>query len=671
MLNKNIGYGNWNSWQVKFLAILVILIGQNLLIFWPQYFKGSGFPWDFVGTYLAVPYYWINAVSHGFNASWIPFQGMGYPLYMNLQSGYYYLPNWIFVLLNISYTVNVATYFQCFHVLIGAIGAFYCAKAYGLSWQNSLLAGVIYQTFGGFYSNAEHLDIVRGFAFLPWIFSVVYVKDLKWDNIYFLLSALMLPLWIYLMTTGGYLGMLIAACFILSIIAITRAIIERKVLIILFIFMMIGIGFLLAGYFLVPALLFMKELERGSATNIYHEYLKVIDVYSFIFKITYKELPHDISMRSLSIGCVSMLFIFLGFRVKSVKQCYMLLLAIIISYYMSDGILHQWIIKYIHPLGLSRADMSDYKGIIGLNLILLSLQMKENIVIGKKYAYRSMAYLGFVLSGAFFLKIIQDHLYFDLMSIIIISVFIYLIVTLVKNKNVQLALLIMTSIVDWYRIHYHQIYDDYPDIISWQQNTYGNYSINEQKLQQRLMPSDKLRPERQVKKDMPWSYKGYYTGDYMMYDYGGSNYLNRYIAIHNDKSLDSFAQESWQVRSFENNKINFESNVLLRNNIKLIKYGTDFIKIQVSSDKPLNMVENEIYWPGWTANITANNIKIPIITQDIQGFRGWSLPSGSYILEEHFEIVTRNISKVCVILGIIAWLLTAVLYFKGYRDVKA
>ena len=47
------------------IFVVFVILAVNAFVFRNHYFNGYGFPWDFVGTYLAVPFYWIEAVKVG------------------------------------------------------------------------------------------------------------------------------------------------------------------------------------------------------------------------------------------------------------------------------------------------------------------------------------------------------------------------------------------------------------------------------------------------------------------------------------------------------------------------------------------------------------------------------------------------------------------------------
>ena len=79
----------------------------------------------------------------------------------------------------------------------------------------ALIGAFIFQFFGGFYSNAEHPDIIRSFALTTWLlyaFTLNSVATLGLPR-----RALLAPLIIYLLGTGGYPGNLISGMFICGV----------------------------------------------------------------------------------------------------------------------------------------------------------------------------------------------------------------------------------------------------------------------------------------------------------------------------------------------------------------------------------------------------------------------------------------------------------------------
>ncbi|MBL9108783.1 MAG: hypothetical protein JNM74_05915, partial [Myxococcales bacterium] len=186
----------------SFPGALVTLTLANVVTFWSHYRGDAQFPWDFPMSYYGFVAYWTTAVSHGVLPEWMPFQEMGYPFFANLQTGITYPPLWFFPLSGVVYTMHAAVIFQVLHVLWGAIGAYALGRS-RFSPIAALLLGMSYHFFGGFYGNAQHPDIVRAFAWLPWLLLSVQILP---GQTKLALRNLAIPLVVMCVVTGSYPG---------------------------------------------------------------------------------------------------------------------------------------------------------------------------------------------------------------------------------------------------------------------------------------------------------------------------------------------------------------------------------------------------------------------------------------------------------------------------------
>ena len=55
---------------------------------------------------------------------------------------------------------------------------FFFLSALFKSPKYAIIGAIAFQFFGGFYANSEHVDIVRGFVLLPWLF-YVFTLDME------------------------------------------------------------------------------------------------------------------------------------------------------------------------------------------------------------------------------------------------------------------------------------------------------------------------------------------------------------------------------------------------------------------------------------------------------------------------------------------------------------
>ena len=291
--------------QWPFLAVLA---AQNVVVYRAHYFGSAGIPWDFSMAYYAMVAFWTAVVRDGVFPQWIPFQQMGYPFGLQVQSGMNYLPLWIFPALNLQYTLRAAIIFQCLHVLVGAIGMFLLARQVQQSRGLALVAGLAFQCFGGFYSNAEHVDIVRAFAYAPWL---LYVYSLDRTTTAKLPRRTMLiPLVLYLFLTGSYPGNVISAGVIIPLLVglqLLDALIggARPRHVISIATRIVGLSVLgcsMASVHLGPLVLFREQFVRGEPLltapriGLWFEHLPGLF-------LSNASLPGEISMTSTTCRC--------------------------------------------------------------------------------------------------------------------------------------------------------------------------------------------------------------------------------------------------------------------------------------------------------------------------------------------------------------------------------
>jgi hypothetical protein len=189
-----------------------------------------------------------------------------------------------------------------------------------------------------------------------------------------------------------------------------------------------------------------------------------------------------------------------------------------------------------------------------------------------------------------------------------------------------------------------------------------NRIANRKLLGDRLQNDSQCRPARI---DNPgtdfwhFSWRGYYSGEYMMQDYSGAMQFNRQNKILSDQSLKNFAALPWRMLSISEDaqaKItDFQSAVPV--NVNCVSYGTTRIHHRVNISSGSLVVENELYWLGWDAElINGNNMPVVIQAIDVKGFRGWNLPAGKYDMIEKYTTPYKTLSLAVTFFGLLIWL---------------
>jgi len=94
-------------------------------------------------------------------------------------------------------------------------------------------------------------------------------------------------------------------------------------------------------------------------------------------------------------------------------------------------------------------------------------------------------------------------------------------------------------------------------------------------------------------------------------------------------------------------------------------YGIDDINYKVSLEEPKLMVENEIYFPGWTATLVFSDHEEELQAIEVNDvFRAWSLPAGDYEMNANFQF-PNFVTYQIISLGAFATCILIIVVFCG------
>ena len=159
--------------RAVFPLVLLVLTLVNVLLFQQHYLGQATFPWDFIGGYHYQSVSWHLDSNWLRQSQYVPWGDGGFPAAWSLQNGSFYLPLSLLDVLRIPYTLYTATILQSLHHLWAMLGLYLLGRRLGAEWAAALFAAVIFGAGVTFFSNAQHVDIVRGTAWLPWVLWVV------------------------------------------------------------------------------------------------------------------------------------------------------------------------------------------------------------------------------------------------------------------------------------------------------------------------------------------------------------------------------------------------------------------------------------------------------------------------------------------------------------------
>ena len=681
---------------------VILLITQNLVIFWRHYFQDYGFPWDFAQGYYALTAFWTTLVSQGTYPSWVPFFSMGMPFDLNLQSGSHYPPLWLFPLLRIEYSLHAAVVFQCLHVLFGAIGMFLFLK---LSLQDeghakiyALTGAFIFQFFGGFYSNAEHPDIIRAFSLAPWLFYLFTIPVTSSQKVTW--RILLIPLFVLLLATGAYPGNFVSSIVVIGL-YFSLQLIEllwsgskpKGVLQMAFVFFsMVVLGGILSIFHLGPAWLFREYLYRAQEVGTLATYSLGVEQLPAFF-LNNAVVPGEISMTSTFVTIPALVAVtYLPLQI--LKKQWAMAVVLIFSALMAAGdqsFLWFALTKLTSVFQLSRFTSSDYRIFIAIGLIYFSVLSLRALIAGqvspKSFAVRTFIVLLWFFQGIYVsYPILRSTPVYAAVAICTFSILCLAIPVFYRGSPSQKLTLTLVPFlilvaVDAYRV--------LPEMATWQEPSSETlYQMFNWPLKQNghLLTYEILenlpakRPARIEKNDyMDYSWEGYITGRYTLSNFVYSSMLGSIsrilvVPVYKNFMLSEWTPLLFNMSDFRTGKNgpeidpkSIKSALRLptnneQNTVRQKRYGINKIEYDVSLAHPALLVENEMYFPGWTASLASEQgttLLQAIPVNDV--FRGWYLPAGKYRMTASFEFPYIKVFYGLSIMMVIIWIILIVL----------
>ena len=694
------------------LVCLTVLFVLNLVIFWDHYFNEIGFPIDFSKRYFATPAFFTTLISQGVFPQWNPFQSMGYPLFMNPQSGVFYPFFWIYPILEIPYTLQSAVILQTLHVFAGTVGMFFFLNYMFKSSRYAILGALAFQFFGGFYSLAPYPDMIRAFAIAPWLF---YVFTLNVEKPTLSRRALFIPIVVFVLATGAYPGHFISSIFMMIFFILFQTLNgfirlgKRKsilILVTLFSLMILGLG--LSTIHLGSIIQFGDELTRFDEDERARENFPLKQehfFHLFLPQINPNNLGYQMG---LYIGIP--ILIFASFTPLSVlKKYWIFFVMIIFAVLMASGnnsFFYQIMTSLFSILGLSRFPSSEYSIFFIIPIMIFAI-IGLKAIIEKKYTLKSFIFrTAFIIAwfsyGIFSLystssivmrrgiDFLNQQVFFD---IILVAITIFALVFfslsskfynfsfLKKSNGLPLTVLIffvgiilvggIVTISDnprWKLAPLDAVYAEF-DFQLEKNDKLTTYGILDN------LPDQ--RPNREItKKTEGIQWKGILDGSYMMRNKGDVILKSRAIAITepyrpfmlsdwNPLLLDS-AYEKSQTQiflpesTFENLK-----DIPEQTSVVQTHYGINDINYQVSLDEPKLMVENELYFPGWTATLIYPDKEVQLEAVKVNdALRAWFLPAGDYEMKATFQFPNFITYQIISLSAFALWIVIAVVFWK-------
>jgi hypothetical protein len=668
----------------------------NLIIFRSHYFGNDCFPWDFWKTYYAIIPFWTTAVSQHVFPGWVPFSGMGYPFFINLQSSFFYPPLWLFVLPGIHYSLHAAVVMQCLHVLWGACGTFLLLRVLTDDWRSALFGALAYQFFGGFYSNAEHMDIVRAYAWLPWLFWGTTIKGpLQVRN--FLLPGIF-----YCAATASYPGNIVSHGAFLSIYVICQfcrraANCDRRN--VLVIIGLLALGVILSLPALCPAFLLRNELTRANgrlptASWAFPDWLSFVAPWAN-GNAMLRGYVGDPSMVSAFVGVPTIILIFLMPKdvAKAFAVWWLLLIAGLALALGGLSIWYQMALTIFPVLGFSRMASSDYRGLIGLAVIVLSsasfrkflteTEADQRELIRRRFKYLCLLPL-IATCGIFSVSLSAEEVIWLVVIWAATVVAMYVSWSKITNSQSLRAGLLWVLIIAG-GLH----------VISVSKWTWTATGTDVETLYKRslgfstskwpLPVAEKIdgvrtRPARTNRKRVDFSWSGYLDGTYQTADWNNT-VLKARAKLEANSALVNYMLQPLTPLVFPNVqqvslgmvidrlKQTPEGGLARENAVIPAKYGLNTIVYDVALATDSLVVENEIWFPGWKGKLEqqANKMENVPARSVEKSLRAWQLPAGRYKFVTQFRTPYLRACAILSLIGLLCYLGLSVMAYRNWK----
>ena len=700
------------------LAACIVLLGLNVVLF-PKHWMGlTSFTYDFVMHYYAVVAYWMSSVVAGEWPHWVPYQALGYPLAMNLQSGIYYPPFWIFPIAGIPYDFHAANIFQILHVYAGALGMYCLARTHFKSTFMGLLAAVCYHLYGGFFTNAEHPDIIRSFSLLPWLFwaflldegseILIHIKGFSYKS-RLLYRNLLIPPLLYLFIVGGYPGCMIAGMLCLFVFVLVQTVVAnvRRQGIGAFLdaaalggLTVIGIG--MAAIYLLPGFRLSGELVRADMTqSLLRWYLNPTQLGSLFY--TSVGLGPDISMIGMQIPVVVAVFLPFVRRSDLIRHCPFLVVGAVAAVMCISSLepISSTLMAILPPLSYSRFPAGDYRTLLYMAVLFLALSGVNNL--RRSPEPLSLRHL-VILAAAAAVVLVGGILYLAL-AIPDAAAAAFAFALLLQVATLAMMLAVLAALVRMRRMPARQrlafslmvpmlaVVGAWPVLDSmssfWKTplpiNVYQWNGVPD-RLGNELHSASIFRQhltERPARLPAPHphnlSWRGYLTGEFMITDLTGSQSKSQ-AAVERNMALQNFMMQPSGFLAFDCAQIacdQREINGLDMNStaeavdvtLRTLSFARNSIVHEINLPRRMLVVENETFAPGWTAKINGTGARLEPVRVD-GALRGWVLPAGHYKLSTSYQTPLMQSGAGISLAMLVAWLLVIGLYAHARRSAR-
>jgi hypothetical protein len=683
------------QWPIR-LFVLSILIFFNVLTFWSHYTGYLTFPYDFLGGYHAHAFGWYSDGSVLKPPRWFPWADLGFPAFIALQSGSWYVPLAILDALDITYSIHTATIVQCLHVLLGACGMFVLLRRLDFSWPIALIGGLCYHFSATFYSNQQHVDILRAAALLPWLFwslhpSVILHRFGPW------ISAAL----VFQYLVAAYPGNIVSGAYSsLAYVVILSLGLDRKIAARYFIVLAVAgtAGVLLSGLKWWPL---FESRDAIAYTQKVVLPFSLDFILTILFPYDVSFLPSDVTLRSLWLPSTILCGIF--FIRRADKDGVLGLALVLISVGLAVFVSESASSRYIPGLGVSRIPITDWRPTIHIGLIILGSCGWEALYsekVGRSFLIVRLLLLALALGLSVWFAFQLGYTFNVLrlsLSFAVSAIVLTVAIAVISRKDsrivpsVGVLLIALLSAQSGYAFHRSQ---GRPWMMPWSREAQLSYlrADFDGSTQDRLRLSLTRRPSRllignsqqeMLSKFVDTQYNScWYNATFCVFGYNNILLSKAHAKIHQKFSdptigpdLLEFVKRPQQLVLLPKGRA-FDVRIIQGTNAKapvvslipevkvsMVAYSNDIVVLDIDTPIATTVVENEIWWKGWMVQLCQEDRCLPKTTASStdEALRTWEVPPGKWRASLIFEAKGYGTARVLVGIALLVLAIYSVL----------
>lgn len=362
-------YWRMQGTELRLGLLAALLLAVSLGFFFHRQLTGVAiFPWDFQGGYQTNAFAWYSLGGFFSPPEWFAQGNFGFPVWSSLQDSAWFLPVSVMSFFDVPLSLPNIARLQVALIFFAGMAVYALSRQLRAGYPAACFAAVAYALSSGFFSNQEHVDVIRGYALLPWLLLALHRNPACRR-----LGVAFAGLIAFQYLVAAYPGQVVSA-FYVSIAYVVWQCYEsrREGRLALYIGSLAVAG--LAG-FLLCALKWwpvavshdMLAIDRTSrAAGI-----SIDNLLTLFFRSDSDFMRGDVTLRTMFLGAAVISLLFFLRRFGPDKRA----LAVMAAVSLALGSLafgHEGLVNWLPGVSVSRFQLLDYRGPFHLALVLLA-----------------------------------------------------------------------------------------------------------------------------------------------------------------------------------------------------------------------------------------------------------------------------------------------------------